>query len=127
MVVKTFNDDVINRLINQAEPELSKYIKAQKSVIENGKKLISEAVSKIKNLQSENERLKAERAYSLPLQKVHEMVKYCDAHRGDCESYDCHVSCPFQKLCEFLGDLTSCKDDDTVSKLERYVKEVRGE
>ena len=73
MVVKTFNDDVINRLINQAEPELSKYIKAQKSVIENGKKLTSEAVSKIKNLHAENERLKAELADSLPLGKVKEI------------------------------------------------------
>ena len=82
---------------------------------------------RVTKLQAENERLKAELADSLPLQKVRDMVEYCDAHRGDCESYDCHVSCPFQKLCEFLGDLTSCKDDDTVSKLERYVKEVRGE
>ena len=123
MVVKTFNDDVINRLINQAEPELSKYIKAQKSVIENGKRLTSEAVSKIKKLHAENDRLKAELADSLPLQKVREMVDYCDAHRGDCENYDCYVSCPFQKLCEFFGDLTSCKDDDTVSKLEGYVRE----
>ena len=79
------------------------------------------------SLQAENDRLKAELADSLPLEKVREMVEYCDAHRGDCENYDCYVSCPFQKLCEFLGDLTSCKDDDTVSILERYVKEVRGE
>ena len=81
----------------------------------------------IASIQAENDRLKAELADSLPLGKVREMVEYCDAHRGDCENYDCYVSCPFQKLCEFLGDLTSCKDDDTVSILEKYVKEVRGE
>ena len=75
-------------------------------------------IKSAEKLEVENDRLKAELADSLPLGKVREMVEYCDAHRGDCESYDCHVSCPFQKLCEFLGDLTSCKDDDTVSKLE---------
>ena len=89
--------------------------------------ITSALADRVTKLEVENDRLKAELADSLPLQKVRGMVEYCDAHRGDCESYDCYVSCPFQKLCEFLGDLTSCKDDDTVSKLERYVKEVRGE
>ena len=73
MVVKTFNDDVINRLINQAEPELSKYIKAQKSVIENGKKLTSKAVSKIKNLQAENDRLREQ------LNNISVVCKSCNA------------------------------------------------
>ena len=73
MVVKTFNNDVINRLINQAEPELSKYIKAQKSVIENGKKLTSKAVSKIKNLQAENDRLREQ------LNNIRVVCKSCNA------------------------------------------------
>ena len=55
-------------------------------------------------LQAENKRLKAELADSLPLQKVREMVSYCETNRADTK---CQASCPYNKLCEFLGDLTS--------------------
>ena len=78
---------------------------------------------KCADLQAENERLKAELADSLPLQKVREMVEYCETNRADTK---CQASCPYNKLCEFLGDLTSFLDS-AVPSLEQYVKEVRGE
>ena len=80
-------------------------------------------VKSAEKLQAENERLKAELADSLPLEKVRGMVSYCETNRADTR---CQASCPYDKLCEFLGDLTSFLDS-AVPSLEQYVKEVRGE
>ena len=80
-------------------------------------------IKSAENLHAENKRLKAELADSLPLEKVREMVSYCETNRADTK---CQASCPYNKLCEFLGDLTSFLDS-AVPSLEKYVKEVRGE
>ena len=78
---------------------------------------------RVTNLEAENDRLKSELANSLPLDKVRDMVKYCETNRSDTR---CQASCPYDNLCEFLGDLTSFLDS-AVPSLEQYVKGVRGE
>ena len=77
------------------------------------------------NLQAENARLKAERADSLPLQKVREMVEYC---RKDNHTVSCDGICPHKELCYSLNNgIEIIWDLIDYERLEAYVKEVRGE
>ena len=114
MVVKTFDDSKIATLIKEANPYLQKYIKALKGVLDKQKHLASDAISKIKDLQAENDRLKAELADSLPLQKVRDMMKCC------MDSNFC-AECRYDKLCG-----TWFPTEKELKQIEQYVKEVRG-
>ena len=79
----------------------------------------------IENLQSENERLKAELADSLPLQKVREMVEYC---RKDNHTVGCDEICPHKELCYSLNNgIEIIWDLIDYERLEAYVKEVQCE